>query len=144
MKRFIFRDLQHKMIVQTGTGLWHIHMRNCTPWRGLPRWLMVKMCVPVGDTGGAGLMIPGLGRSSGGGNGNPLHYSCLENSVDRGAWWPTVHRVTKSRTQSTHQPTYSTKNDTLGLPWWLGVKEFTCQCRRHGLDPWYRKILQSS
>jgi len=33
------------------------------------------------------------------GNGNPLQYSCLENSVDRGAWWATVHGVTKSRTQ---------------------------------------------
>ena len=35
--------------------------------------------------------IPGLGRSPGGGNDNPLQYSCLENLVDRGAWWATVH-----------------------------------------------------
>ena len=42
---------------------------------------------------------PGLGRSPGGGHGNPLQYSCLENPMDRGAWWATVHRVTKSRTQ---------------------------------------------
>ena len=35
--------------------------------------------------------IPGLGRSPGEGNGNPLQYSCLENSMDRGAWWATVH-----------------------------------------------------
>ena len=40
-------------------------------------------------------MIPGLGRSPGIGNGNPLQYSCLENSMDRGAWWATVHEVTK-------------------------------------------------
>ena len=40
----------------------------------------------VGDTEDAGL-IPGLGRLPGGGNGNPLQYSCLENSMDRGAWW---------------------------------------------------------
>ena len=39
--------------------------------------------------------IPGLGRSPGEGNGNPLQYSCLENPVDRGAWQATVHRVTK-------------------------------------------------
>ena len=39
--------------------------------------------------------VPGLGRSPGGGNGNPLHYSCLENSMDRGAWQATVHEVTK-------------------------------------------------
>ena len=37
------------------------------------------------------------GRSPGEGNGNPLQYSCLENSMDRGAWWATVHGVTKSR-----------------------------------------------
>ena len=39
--------------------------------------------------------IPGLGRSPGEGNGNPLQYSCLENPMDRGAWWATVHGVTK-------------------------------------------------
>ena len=41
-------------------------------------------------------LIPGLGRSPGEGNGTPLQYSCLENSVGRGAWWATVHGVTKS------------------------------------------------
>ena len=40
---------------------------------------------------------PGLGRSPGGGNGNPLWYSCLENPMDRGAWWATVHGVAKSQ-----------------------------------------------
>ena len=40
--------------------------------------------------------IPGSGKSPGGGHGNPLQYSCLENPMDRGAWWATVHRVTKS------------------------------------------------
>ena len=43
--------------------------------------------------------IPGLGRSPGEGNGNSLQYSCLENSVDKGAWWATVHEVAKRRTQ---------------------------------------------
>ena len=43
--------------------------------------------------------IPGSGRSLGEGNGNPLQYSYLENSMDRGAWWAIVHRVTKSRTR---------------------------------------------
>ena len=47
--------------------------------------------------------VPGLGRSPGKGNGNPLQYSCLENSMDRGVWWATVHRVAKSQTPlSTH------------------------------------------
>ena len=39
--------------------------------------------------------IPGPGRSPGGGHGNPLQYSCLENLMDRGAWWATVHEVTE-------------------------------------------------
>ena len=49
----------------------------------------------VGDPGS----IPGLGRSPGEGNGNPLQYSCLENPMDGGAWLATVHGVAKSRTQ---------------------------------------------
>ena len=52
----------------------------------------------AGDTGEVGL-IPGSGRYPGGGNGNPLQYSCLENLMDRGAWRATVHGVTKSQTQ---------------------------------------------
>jgi len=40
----------------------------------------------------------GSGRSPGGGNGNPLQYSCPENPIDRGAWWVIVHRVAKSQT----------------------------------------------
>ena len=43
--------------------------------------------------------IPGVGRSPGGGRGNPLQYSCLENPMDRGAWQATVHRVAKSWTR---------------------------------------------
>ena len=42
--------------------------------------------------------IPGSGRSPGEGNGNPLQYSCLENPMEGGAWWATVHGVTKSQT----------------------------------------------
>ena len=52
----------------------------------------------AGDTGDMGL-IPGLGRSIGGGNNNPLQYSCLENPMDRGVWRATVNRVAKSRMQ---------------------------------------------
>ena len=43
--------------------------------------------------------ISGLGQSPVGGNGNPFQYSCLENSMDRGAWWVTVHGVAKHRTR---------------------------------------------
>ena len=48
----------------------------------------------VGDLG----LIPGLGRAPGGGHGKPLQYSCLENAMDRGAWWVTAHRTAKSQT----------------------------------------------
>ena len=48
----------------------------------------------AGDLG----LIPGLGRSSGEGNDNPLQYSCLENSMDRGVWRATVHEMAKNRT----------------------------------------------
>ena len=52
---------------------------------------------PPVDTGDAGDMgsIPGLGRSPGGGNGNPLQYSCMENPMDRGIWWVTAHGIEK-------------------------------------------------
>ena len=50
-----------------------------------------------GDSRDEGLN-PGSGRSPGEGNGNPLQYSCLENPMDRGAWWATVHGVAKSQT----------------------------------------------
>ena len=52
----------------------------------------------TGDEKDAGLIL-GSGRSSGGGHGNPLQYSCLENSMDRGAWQAMGHRVVKSQTQ---------------------------------------------
>ena len=51
----------------------------------------------AGDPG----KITGSGRSPGEGNGNPLQYSCLENSMDGGAWWATVHGATKSQIQLT-------------------------------------------
>ena len=51
--------------------------------------------------------IPGWGRSPGEGNGNTLQYSCLENSMDRGAWWATVHRVPKSPTGLKQLSTYA-------------------------------------
>ena len=52
------------------------------------------------NAGGLG-SIPGSGRSSGEGNGNPLQYSCLENPMKGGAWWATVHGVAKSQTRLT-------------------------------------------
>ena len=60
----------------------------------------------VGDKRDSG-SVPGLGRFPGVGNGNPLQYSCLENSMDRKAWWATVHEVAKSWTRPNNQHTYT-------------------------------------
>ena len=61
--------------------------------------LVVKnLLASAGDIRDMGL-IPGSGRSPGGGHGNPLQYSCLENPMGRGAWQATVHEVAKTRTQ---------------------------------------------
>ena len=71
----------------------------CVPLRtewGFPGGAVVKD--PPASSGDPG-SIPRLGRSPGGGNGNPLQYSCLENSMARGPWTATVHGVAKSRTR---------------------------------------------
>ena len=68
-----------------------------------PRWYSGKEpTASAGDTRDMG-SIPGSGRSPGGGNDNPLQYSCLENSINTWAWWATVHGVAKNQTWlSTH------------------------------------------
>ena len=55
----------------------------------------------AGDPGEVG-SIPVLGRSPGGGNGNPLQYSCLKSPIDRGAWQATVHGITKELNRTEH------------------------------------------
>ena len=92
-----------------GEGTWCLQLilkwLSCVRWHRLRIGVSVKCTFPsgsggtesacnVGDLGS----IAGLGRSPGEGNGNPLQYSFLENSMDGGAWWATVHGVTKSRT----------------------------------------------
>ena len=58
---------------------------------------------------GGGGLIPGSGRSSGGGNGKPLQYSCLEDPMDRADWWAMVYRVAKSQTQLKQLSTHACK-----------------------------------
>ena len=75
---------------------------------GLPQWLSGKESIcKAGDTGDLGY-IPGSGRSPGGKHGNSLQYSCLENPMDREAWWAAVHGVTRVRHNwvHTHPHTY--------------------------------------
>ena len=98
-------------------------------YEGLPRWLSSKQSTcNAGNAGDAG-SIPGSGRQPGEGNGNPLQYSCLENSMDRGAW-----RETESDT--TEQLTLCPKRKTVKPTWrgWLHQK----QTRRSN---WWSKML---
>ena len=91
------------------------------------------------DTGDA-RSIPGLGRSPGEGNGNPLEYSCLENPINGGAWWATVRGMQEldMSEQLTHTVIHS------GLPWWLSGRESICNAGDMGSipgpgDPWRKK-----
>ena len=94
----------------------HYYLRKLKFWvNTLPQFIAnhflmcMNVCVLLGFLGGSMVknlpanagdmgLIPGLGRSPGGENGNPFQYSCLENSMDRGAWWGISHRVAKSWT----------------------------------------------
>ena len=68
----------------------------------LPRWLSGKESVCQDRICKGHRFQPWVGKISGGRNGNPLQYSCLENPMDRGAWWATVYEVTKSQTHWAH------------------------------------------
>ena len=67
-----------------------------------------KSTYNAGDLRDTGSM-PGSGRSPGGGNGNPLQHSCLRNPIGRGAWWATVHGVTKKSDTTEHLSTQRIK-----------------------------------
>ena len=95
----------------------------------------------AGDERDMGL-IPGLGRSPGGGHGNPLQYSRLENPMDRGAWQVTVHGIAKSQTQlqllSTHCSTTTTGDNENSNSWcFRALSEAWCQVLYIYIDPYY-------
>ena len=72
---------------------WQHNWKSPELYRSFPGGTVIKnLPANAGDIEDASL-IPGLGRSPGGGHGNPLQCSCLENPMDRGAWWATVHGV---------------------------------------------------
>ena len=98
----------------------------------------------AGDLGS----IPGLGRSPGEGNGNPLQYSCLENPMDgyKGGLRTKLQGRKGKEISGINQHVslfflscLKTRH-THGLLWWLSGKEPACQCRRRKFDPWVRKI----
>ena len=73
-------------------------MKHFVLWKAASQVVLVVKNPPVnaGDMRDV-YLITGSGRSPGGGHDNPLLYSCLENPMDIGVWWPTVHRVSQSR-----------------------------------------------
>ena len=95
--------------VMFGTLFWSLMNINLIKKKDFPGVAVAKNSpANPGDTGDI-CSIPGLGRTLGEGNGNPLEYSCLENSMDRGAWQATVHGFTRCQTGlSTHA--YKEKN----------------------------------
>ena len=101
---------------------------------GFPGGSGVKnLPVNEGDTGDLGL-IPASGRSPGGQHGNPLQCSCLENLMDRGAWWATGHRVAKSQTCAhAHKHKLNLWDAVLN-----GTGALTGSCQKHA--PWLRRL----
>ena len=100
-------------------------------------WVSISESFPGGSDGkepacNAGDLgsIPGSGISLGEGNGNPLQYSCLENPLDRRAWWATVHGVTKSQTQlsNKHNTTISDELSPNGKKLPTVVPAFCYKC----------------
>ena len=97
---------EHELLVAKFRLNWR---KQGKPWGFLDGSVVKNLPANVRDAG----PIPGLGRSPGVGNGNPSQYSCLENSIDRGAWQVPVHRVIKSQTWlSTH--THTHRGKTIG------------------------------
>ena len=90
---------------------------------GLPCWFSSKESACDAEDAG---LVPGSGRSPGEGKGNPLLYSCLGNPMDRGAWWATVHGVTKEldmteQLNNSNTITHSKQWDDLHLWWFIFI-----------------------
>ena len=103
---------------------------RCPDHLGLPGSSAVKN--PPANAGDVGL-IPGLRRFPGGGNGNPLQYSCLENPMDRGAWWATVHGGHKESAMTEHACT----------PVLSQVQSWS-ECQQQGRDEGRQALFPSS
>ena len=126
LKRISKRDSPRKRFESNFAGL-SSGGRNNWPLHPVARKAPMAQqdILDAGDTGEAG-SIPGSGRSPSGGNGKPLQYSCLENPMDRGDWWATVHGVTKSRTGLSTQSTSPVAPGESSEPLWYGLAGMGC------------------
>ena len=111
MPSFVYMQLQAPTVFQKWPALMKL-------W--LPRWLSSKeSACNAGDARNVS-SIPGSGISPGGGHGNPLQHSCLENPVDRAAWWATVHEVAELDMTEAAESTHSEAHFPMG--WEVGLK----------------------
>ena len=94
------------LVVSLGVNISHEYLDTTFNDLGFSDGVVVKN--PPANAGDAGVVgsIPGLGRSPGGGNGNLLQCSCLENAINREAWWATVHSVTEMDTTEAAEHVY--------------------------------------
>ena len=108
----------------------------------LPQWLSSQESASNAEATGDAGSISGLGRSPGEGNGNPLQYPCLENPMDRGAWWATVHGVAKSQTwlKWLSRQAYGRCSRSLTLERAGIIKTMV---RYHGTAPWRAVITET-
>ena len=84
-------------------------VKHRSVWASLVALELMNPPANAGDVRDEG-SIPGSGRSPGGGNGNPLQYSCMGNPMDRGTWQATVHGVIKNRTRLRQLSTHVRRN----------------------------------
>ena len=121
-KTFIFFNAE-----QLTQLFWDIRLKeiikdmHCEPWASLEAQMVENLSI-MRKMQEVWVPIPGLGRSPGGGNSNPLQCSCLENPMDRGAWRATVHGVAKSWTCTTEHTCVNVYTNVTELHTWKWLR----------------------
>ena len=124
-------------VTESRTRLTNFHFTSYLAIQGFPGDAVVKnMSASVGDARDAG-SIPGWRRSPGEGNGNPLQYSCLENPMDKGAWWatdPNVHRSTVYNSQDMKQPRCPSADEWIRKLWYIYTMEYYSAFKKNRMN----------
>ena len=120
-------------VTQSWTQLKRLSVHICI-W-GFPSGSVVKNLPDKARNTGNTQLIPGSGRSPGGGNGNPLQYSCLKNPVDRGPWQAALHRVTQSWTQLKRLSMHACTGEGNGNP-----LQYSCLKNPRDREAWWATV----